>query len=76
MIIDAERLVRQADVFAVVGSSLVVYPAAGLAAAVRPDARAFIIDPNDVGMRLPGNFTFIKEPATIGVQKMKETLLG
>ena len=76
LIIEAERLVRAADIFAVVGSSLVVYPAAGLAAVVRPDARAFLIDPNDVGMRLPGNFVMIKEKATTGVEKMKEALLG
>ena len=75
LIVEAERLVRQADIFAVVGSSLVVYPAAGLAAVVRPEARAFLIDPNDVGMRLPGNFVMIKEPATTGVEKMRKALL-
>ena len=75
LIIEAERLVRGADIFAVVGSSLVVYPAAGLATAVRPEARAFLIDPNDVGMRLPRNFVMIKEAATTGVEKMREILL-
>ena len=75
LIIDAERLVRDADIFAVVGSSLVVYPAAGLAAVARPDARAFLIDPNDVGMSLPRNFVMIKEAATTGVEKMKKALL-
>ena len=76
LIIEAERLVRDADIFAVVGSSLVVYPAAGLAAAARPDARAFLIDPNDVDMRLPRNFVMIKEAATTGVEKMRKALLG
>ena len=75
LIVEAERLVREADIFAVVGSSLVVYPAAGLAAVVRPEVRAFLIDPNDVGMRLPKNFVMIKETATIGVEKMKEALV-
>jgi len=75
LIVEAERLVREADIFAVVGSSLVVYPAAGLAAVVRPEARAFLIDPNDVGMRLPKNFVMIKETATVGVEKMKEALV-
>ena len=72
---EAERLVRQADIFAVVGSSLVVYPAAGLASVVRPEARAFLIDPKDIGMRLPSNFVMIKEVATTGVEKMREILL-
>jgi NAD-dependent deacetylase len=75
LIMEAERLVRQADIFAVVGSSLVVYPAAGLAAVVRPDAKAFLVDPNEVGMRLPSNFVMIKEAATTGVEKMRKMLL-
>ena len=75
LIEEAERLVRGTDIFAVVGSSLVVYPAAGLAAVVRPGARAFLIDPNEVGMRLPSNFVMIKEPATTGVEKMRKMLL-
>ena len=75
LIIEAERLVRQADIFAVVGSSLVVYPAAGLAAVTRPEARAFLIDPNDVDVHLPRNFVMIKEAATTGVEKMRKALL-
>jgi len=75
LIVEAERLVREADIFAVVGTSLVVYPAAGLAGMIRADARAFLIDPNDVSMRLPGNFTMIKEAATTGVEKMRKMLL-
>ena len=75
LIVEAERLVRQADIFAVVGSSLVVYPAAGLASAVRPEARAFLVDPKDINMRLPRNFVMIKEVATTGVERMREILL-
>jgi NAD-dependent deacetylase len=73
LIAEAERLVREADIFAVVGSSLVVYPAAGLTAYLRPGTRAFVVDPNDVGAHLPG-FTFIKETATRGVRKMRALL--
>ncbi|MCL2010383.1 MAG: hypothetical protein FWG71_07540, partial [Synergistaceae bacterium] len=76
LIAEAERLVRKADAFAVVGSSLAVYPAAGLATVVRPEAKAFLIDPNDVRTRLPGNFTVIKEAATTGVEKMRQALRG
>jgi len=75
LIAEAERLVGEADIFAVVGTSLVVYPAAGLAGAARPGTRSFLIDPNDVEMRLPGNFTMIKEAATTGVEKMRDALL-
>ena len=73
---EADRLVQSADVFAVVGSSLVVYPAAGLVGSLRPGTPAFLIDPNGVDMRLPGNFTVIKEGAGTGVEKMKNLLLG
>jgi len=76
LIIEAERLVRGADIFAVVGSSLVVYPAAGLAGVVRPGVKAFLIDPGDVGMRLPSNFVMIKEVATTGVEEMRQALLS
>ena len=76
LIPEAERHVREADVFAVIGSSLVVYPAAGLVSSLRRDARAFLIDPNDVEARFPGNFTLIKETAGKGVKKMRDALLG
>ena len=75
LILEAERQVQSADIFAVVGSSLVVYPAAGLATALHPDARAFLIDPKGVEKYLPSNFTFIKETATRGVAKMRDILL-
>ena len=75
LIAEAERQVREADVFAVVGSSLVVYPAAGLTAFLRPGTRAFLVDPNEVGVRLSSNFTFIRETATVGVGKMRDMLL-
>jgi NAD-dependent deacetylase len=76
LIMEAERQVRSADIFAVVGSSLAVYPAAGLATSLRPDTQAFLIDPNGVEMRLPSNFTIIKETATRGVDKMRGILLA
>jgi NAD-dependent deacetylase len=75
LIMEAEGQVREADIFAVIGSSLVVYPAAGLTASLRPGTRAFLVDPNEVTARLSSNFTVIKEPATVGVAKMRDVLL-
>ncbi|MDR1376485.1 MAG: NAD-dependent protein deacylase [Synergistaceae bacterium] len=75
LIMEAERLVQEADIFAVIGSSLVVYPAAGLAMSLRPGTRAFLVDPNEVAARLPSNFSVIKETATVGVGKMRDALL-
>ena len=76
LILEAERLVREADVFAVIGSSLVVYPAAGLVTSLRPGTRAFLIDPSGVDVRLPPNFTIIKETATKVTKKMRDVLRG
>ncbi|MBR6640092.1 MAG: NAD-dependent deacylase, partial [Muribaculaceae bacterium] len=41
----AIELVKEADIFVVIGTSLNVYPAAGLLYYVRPDAEVYYIDP-------------------------------
>jgi len=67
-------VVRQADIFAVVGTSLVVYPAAGLIDFARPDIPKFIIDrkiPYTTGLH---NLTEIEKPATEGVRILTESL--
>lgn len=65
----------KADIFAVIGTSLAVYPAAGLLAYVREDAPVYIIDPNDVPLPPYGNFEFIKEVASVGVSILKQKLI-
>ena len=74
-IMNAARLVRSADIFAVVGSSLVVYPAAGLIHDLRGSTKNYLIDPADV--EVPGwlNFRVIKEVASKGVAIMRDELL-
>ena len=42
----AMKLVQEADIFVVIGTSLVVYPAASLINCVRPGKPIFYIDPN------------------------------
>jgi NAD-dependent deacetylase len=74
LILEAERLVREAGVFAVIGSSLAVYPAAGLVTSLRPGTKAFLIDPGDLDIRLPPNFTIIKDTAARGAAKMRDIL--
>ena len=76
LIEEAERLVSEADIFAVIGTSLNVYPAAGLVTSLPQDARAFLIDPNTVARKLPKQFTVIKENATVGVERMIQLLGG
>jgi len=70
---DAVEIVKKADIFAVVGSSLVVYPAASLLNYVQRRVPIYVIDPNEVNAS--GNITFIKEPASKGVRKLREFIL-
>lgn len=70
----AIELVEKADVFVVIGTSLAVYPAAGLLNYVRPGVPVFYIDPNPATSALNRPVTVIREPATIGVQKLANIL--
>jgi NAD-dependent deacetylase len=69
---DAMRIAEQADIFVIVGTSMNVYPAAGLLNYVRPGVPVFCIDPNPV--HLYSNITFIKEKAGTGVVKLLSLL--
>jgi NAD-dependent protein deacetylase/lipoamidase len=74
MIAEAAPLVRSADIFAVVGTSLVVYPAAGLVDYALPGIPKFIVDkkiPYTSGIR---NLTAIEHPASIGVKELQKKL--
>ncbi|MGL4632553.1 MAG: SIR2 family NAD-dependent protein deacylase [Leadbetterella sp.] len=66
----AMNICQDADAFLVVGTSLAVYPAAGLVNFVPSDCPKFIIDPglDDYPFDIK-NTVFIKEKASIGVPK-------
>lgn len=72
----AMELASEADIFVVIGTSLAVYPAAGLINCVRKGVPIYYIDPNPAGKasRIPG-VTIIKEPATAGMEKLSEILV-
>lgn len=68
------ELASQADIFVVIGTSLVVYPAAGLINFVRPGVPVYYIDPNPADVSgIPG-VTVIREPATKGMQTLERLL--
>lgn len=71
----AMELASEADIFVVIGTSLVVYPAAGLINCVRPGVPVYYIDPHPAAsaLRIPG-LTVIKETATKGMEKLTELL--
>ena len=62
--------VEAADILLIVGTSLQVYPAAGLYAYAKSTTPIYIIDPKDVPVR-DGRITHIKEVATKGMELFK-----
>jgi NAD-dependent deacetylase len=76
MIEIAADLCLNADIFVVVGTSMQVYPAAGVIGFVSDDAPKFIIDPNspEVSSQYM-NVQYITETATIGVPQLAEILI-
>lgn len=70
----AAELVSEADVFVVIGTSLVVYPAAGLIHYVRRGVPVYYIDPNPADTSgIPG-VTVIKATATEGMRILAQKL--
>lgn len=76
LMIEAEKIVQQANIFIVIGTSLEVYPAAGLLYFVQPDVPKYIIDPHIPKVAGIANLTAIEEKASTGMQKLAETLIN
>ncbi|MDP4149684.1 MAG: NAD-dependent deacylase [Bacteroidota bacterium] len=74
MIMEAAPLVRSADIFVVVGTSLVVYPAAGLVDYARAGIPKFIVDKKVPYTPTIRNLTAIERPASTGVAELREKL--
>lgn len=60
----------KADVFVVIGTSLNVYPAAGLIQFAPPEAPIYLIDPKDVPWNSVHRFRHIKKGATEGMEEL------
>ena len=70
----AGEIASQADIFLVVGTSMVVYPAAGLIDYVPMDVPKFIIDPKIPDVRPMPQIHFIAKKASTGMEEMLERL--
>lgn len=68
----AISLVEEADIFVVIGTSLNVYPAAGLLHYVRPGVPVYYIDPNPAAV--PSGVHVIKATASKGVIELARLL--
>jgi len=75
MMEEAVKITSAADFFVVIGSSLNVYPAAGLIEYAPVNASLWLIDPNDVYIPVSRNVGVIKEPASKGVEILTKRLL-
>jgi NAD-dependent deacetylase len=69
LIQQAAEIVAQADIIIVIGTSLNVYPAAGLLYSARRDAAIYVIDPKEV-QPIARQVHYIKEKATAGMKKL------
>ena len=70
----AEELVKYADIFAVIGTSLQVYPAAGLTRYAHGSIPKYVVDPNLAV--IPTGFVHIKDNATSGVARLVEEMMN
>jgi len=73
-IADAEKIVRTADIFVVIGTSLNVHPAAGLLWEVPAGVPVYLIDPGDMNINRSLNVTHIKKKASEGIVELKSLL--
>ncbi len=75
MMEQAVGIARQADIFVVVGTSLVVYPAAGLINFVEHRVPKYVIDPNIPDVQPMANLTLINKGGGEGLSQLRLSLL-
>jgi NAD-dependent deacetylase len=75
MIEPAALITQQADIVVVVGTSLQVYPAAGLIQYASDIAQKFIIDPYMPAISGISNITKIEKGASEGLEELKQVLM-
>jgi NAD-dependent deacetylase len=71
---EAARVVSRADIFVIIGTSMNVYPAAGLINYVPEHVPIYIIDPNEVPVAGHPRIRVIREKAGVGVLKFTEEM--
>lgn len=72
---DAARITMQADVLIIIGTSMQVYPAAGLIQYAKPHIPIYFIDPNPA-IESNNQITVFAEAASSGMQKVYDMLVG
>jgi len=67
--------VSKADIMIVIGTSLVVYPAAGLIDFAQPGIPKYIVDPSAPEFRITNEWEYIAATANEGVPQLKKELI-
>jgi len=72
LISDAAEVVSKADIIIIVGTSMQVYPAAGLIHYAKPGVPIYLVDPAEVNV--PSNVKVIREKASTGLALLREMI--
>ena len=75
MIEPAAKAVQQADIFVIIGTSLNVYPAAGLISYTKPNIPIYLIDPAAVSTNGYNKIEHIMKGASERMKDLKDILL-
>ncbi|RZG75562.1 NAD-dependent deacylase [Acinetobacter wuhouensis] len=73
---DAVQTIQDADIFIVIGSTLTVYPVAGLIHEIPSTCEAYYIDPHASYERVPQQYQCLKMNATEGMQQLFERFIA
>jgi NAD-dependent deacetylase len=76
MIRVGEKIISQAEIILIIGTSLQVYPAAGLVRYAPSEAKKYYIDPNPDATILLGNTEVLNSKAGIAVPMLVEKLMS
>lgn len=76
MIEPAAMIAATADIFVVIGTSLAVYPAAGLVEYAPDFAHKFVLDKSVPDNRYMKDFNVIEKPATLGIKDLQDALIA
>jgi len=72
---DAAKIIQEAYLLVVIGTSLQVYPAAGLVHLAPDNCKCYVIDPNADDFEIPSNFVKIKANASDGMRELIKRIL-
>ncbi len=71
----ARQIAEKADLFVVIGTSLNVYPAAGILNFVSPYIPSWLVDPGDFHLEYVKELKHIRQTAVKGVEELRRDLL-